>query len=142
MPWAQQGGALQVAPEGIVLSKDPLDEAARRYFEGASGRIPWSAWARPLAHWAAFLVPMYLAIFFLCGILRRQWVEVERLMFPLARVPLEFTEQERPERALPDIFYRKGFLAGLIFLVAYRLITDIPVFWGGSAVQISFPSAP
>jgi len=139
IPWAQEGGPIQAAPEGLLLDKDPMSEASRRYYEGAGGRIPWRAWARPLAHWGAFLVPMYLAVFFLCGILRRQWVEVERLMFPLARVPLEFTEQRRPERALPDIFYRRGFLVGLAFVAAFRLVCDIPVFFGGQAVNISFP---
>jgi len=139
IPWAQEGGALRSAPDGLVLSKSPLDEASRRYYEGGAGRIPWRSWAAPLVHWGAFLIPMYMAVFFLCGILRRQWVEVERLMFPLARVPLEFTEQERPDRPLPDIFYRRGFVAGLIFVFAFRFVTDIPVFWGGTAVQISFP---
>ena len=138
IPWAQEGGALQAAPEGLVLSKDPLSTAARQYYEGGN-RIPWRFWARPLAHWAAFLVPMYLAVFFLCGILRRQWVEVERLMFPLARVPLEFTEHERPESALPDVFYRKGFVMGLVFVGAYRLLSGLPCLFGGQAAGIAFP---
>ncbi len=142
IPWEQEGGALAVAPEGLVLSRDPLSTAAKQYFEGAgeSGRIPWAYWAKPLAHWATFLIPMYFAVFFVCGMLRRQWVEVERLMFPLARVPLEFT-RGAGEGWLPSIFHSKGFLLGLIFTTSWRLLLGLPKFWGGTAIPVTIPFA-
>jgi len=139
--WEEPGGALEHAPEGLVLSKNPLSTAAEQYYLGAgeTARIPWSAWAKPLLHWVLFLVPLYMAVMFMCGILRRQWVEVERLLFPLARVPLEFTEGGATDRLLPALFYNRGFLFGLAFAVGFRLLRDLPVFFGGTAFAITIP---
>ncbi|MFO7956239.1 MAG: DUF6785 family protein [Candidatus Brocadiia bacterium] len=141
MHW-EQNGSLTHAPEGLVLSKDPYSEAARQYYEGTDrGRVPWALWMRPLMHWVLLLVPMYAAIFCLCVILRRQWVESERLMFPLARVPLEFTEGSAGGW-LPDIFHNKGFLLGLTVALAWRFIRALPVLAGAaSGWNIRFPFA-
>ncbi len=131
LPW-EEGGSLALAPENLVLSKNPRSEAARRFFEGGGekGRVPWRQWARPLLTWSAFLVVLYLATFFLCAILRRQWVEVERLMFPLARVPLEFTQEAGGGRLLPGIFYDRAFRVGLAAAGLWRLILALPLFFG------------
>ncbi len=134
--------SLAAAPEELVLSKNPRSEAARRYFEGGGeqGRVPWGRWLRPLLHWAAFLLPLYLAVFFLCAMLRRQWVEVERLMFPLARVPLDFTEGSGEGGLLTVIFQKKGFLAGLVFAAAFRFVRALPLLFGAEgALPLSFP---
>ncbi len=136
----EEDGALTYAPEALVLSKRPGDVAARRYFEGRSPGVPWSRWARPLAHWAVFFVLLYLAVFFLFAILRRQWAESERLMFPLARVPLEFTEEAAGRGLLPRLFSEKGFMAGLIFSLGFRLFRALPLFFGAdSGISISIP---
>lgn len=124
-------GSLTLVPNALVLSKDPKSVAARQYFEGSpGGRVPWHVWARPLVSWAAFLVPMYLAVFFMCAILRRQWVEVERLMFPLASVPLEFSEGSGEGGLLPRLFSNRAFLAGLVACAAMRLLSSIPLLIG------------
>ena len=132
------GGALTNAPAGLVLSKYPWDVAATRYFTGGGGRVPWELWLTPLLHWAVFIVFLYLAVFFLLAILRRQWVESERLMFPLARVPLEFTEGRLG--LLPDMVLRKGFLAGIAFALAFRLLRALPLVFGAkSALALTVP---
>ena len=84
------------APEGILLSKNPHSVAARHFYEGTPQgevvRVPWGYWWPVIRNWGVFICLYYLATFFLFGLLRKQWVEAERLAFPLARVPLEFTE--------------------------------------------------
>jgi hypothetical protein len=81
---------LPLAPADLLLTKLPHSVAAKRFFEGTAvgepPRVPWDRWARPLAVWSAFILLYYLATFCLTGILRRQWVDLERLIFPLARV--------------------------------------------------------
>ena len=133
----EDAGSLALAPEGLLLSKDPKSMAAQQYYEGSgeTGRVPWRTWLTPLAHWAAFLLPMYMAVFFLCGILRRQWVDVERLMFPLARVPLEFTDPAVDPGGgsaglLPSAFTNRAFLIGVLFTAAFRLFRALPLFFG------------
>jgi hypothetical protein len=137
------GGALTYAPAGLVLSKDPRSVAAQQYYEGAgeTGRVPWRQWARPLAHWAILLLLISLTVLFLTAILRRQWVESERLMFPLARVPLEFSEGNAGDDGLlPRLFVERGFVAGLVAAAAFRLLRALPLFFGAEqVVQLSLP---
>ncbi len=53
------------------------------YDEGA-----WRPFVRPALHWSVFLVAMCFLVMCLNVILRRQWVERERLAFPVAQVAL------------------------------------------------------
>jgi hypothetical protein len=137
------GGALTYAPPGLLLSNDPKSMAAQQYYEGAGeeGRVPWRYWVVPLAHWSALLLLVALAVFFLTAMLRRQWVESERLMFPLARVPLEFSEESAEGGGLlPRLFAEKGFLVGLVAAAAFRLLRAVPLFFGAdSTVALSVP---
>jgi len=128
----EDGGALTHAPAGLLLSKDPLSEAVRQYHEGGveGGRVPWRLWMGPLTRWALFLLLLYLAVFFLCAILRRQWVESDRLMFPLARVPLEFSEGSDGPGLLPAVLRSKPFLVGLAAAMGLRLLRATPLFFG------------
>ncbi len=52
----------------------------------------WRAWAVPLGCWAAFVGALLLCFFCLNAVLRRQWVENERLSFPLVALPLQMVE--------------------------------------------------
>ncbi len=137
----EKGGALTYAPEALVLSRDPFSTAVTRYYEGTpdGGRVPWRYWARPLLHWGVFILAFYLAILLACGLLRRQWVDVERLMFPLARVPLEFTDDRGGGGLLPALFTNRAFVAGVVATAVFRLIRALPVFFGGQAWQPTIP---
>ena len=136
----EEDGALTHAPEGLVLSKSPKSVAARQYFEGSDGRVPWRHWVGPLGNWFLFFVLLSVAVLCAVGIARRQWSESERLMFPLARVPLEFSEGGAEGGFLPRLFSEKGFQMGLIFTGAFRLLRALPLFFGGtSTIQIMLP---
>ncbi len=124
---------LKDAPEGILLSKDPKSYAAKKFYHGTESgeviRVPWGQWTKVIVNWAIFIWLYYLATFFLLGILRKQWVESERLIFPLARVPLEFTEGSGERRLLPDLVRSKAFLAGVFLTVVFGLIRLSPLFF-------------
>jgi hypothetical protein len=129
----EDDGSLTVAPGALVVSKDPKSVAAQQYFEGApEGRVPWKAWIGPLVRWGIFLMLMYAAVFFMCAILRRQWVERERLMFPLAAIPLEFTEEGAAPGLLPAAFRNRAFVAGAATSVVFRFVRALPLFFGAS----------
>lgn len=53
---------------------------------GYLGAVPWRRWLLPAAAWLAFAAALYGAMLSLVVIVRRQWMENERLPFPLAEV--------------------------------------------------------
>jgi hypothetical protein len=67
------------------------------FFEGKppGTPIPWDVWFGPLLWWGSFLVALALVSVAIVAILRKQWVERERLPFPLAEGPLAMTEEGR-----------------------------------------------
>ena len=88
--------------------KDP--EVIRTFYEGSEGMgVPWEAWIKPLAIWTPFLMAVYFAFICLNVIVRRQWVESEKLTFPLVQLPLEMTRD--PERGeLFNRFFKNGLM--------------------------------
>ena len=68
------------------------------FFEGLpfGEEVPWAALldalAMPLFWWLSFIFPLYFVCFTLVVILRRQWVERERLAYPLMQVPQVLVE--------------------------------------------------
>jgi len=89
-------------PEWLVPTQQ---SAIWKLFEGASRgeAVPWALWSRPLLAWGLFVVTMYFVTLCLLVILRRQWVERERLLFPLAILPLEMSSAEKGEK-VPSFF--------------------------------------
>jgi hypothetical protein len=51
--------------------------------------VPWSVWVTPFLTWLAFLTIFTFATLCIVAILRRQWVDRERLSFPTVAVPVE-----------------------------------------------------
>ncbi len=73
----------------------PHSAAAVGAFEGG-GAVPWEAWALPLMAWSIFFLALFLTSFCLVGILRRRWLETERLGFPLLVLPLGLLSADGP----------------------------------------------
>jgi len=136
---------LKAAPKGILLTNDPKSAAARKFFEGTSTgepvRVPWGQWTRTFVTWGIYVWLFYIATFCLTGILRKQWVESERLMFPVARVPLEFTEGAQEGSLLSSATRSTAFLLGVVITILFGLIRLMPLLFGaetGTRVLIPF----
>jgi len=72
--------------------QDP--KALQGYYLGHSTlytRDHLAAWAVPALAWSGFALALVLTMLCLAVILRRQWVENERLTYPLVQLPLEMT---------------------------------------------------
>ncbi|MEN6547087.1 MAG: DUF6785 family protein [Armatimonadia bacterium] len=79
----------QLADEYVPSWFVPKDrEVIRTYFEGADGPFSLRPWVLPLSLWTLFFMTMWGTLYCLTAILRRHWVEHERLSFPLVTVPL------------------------------------------------------
>ena len=74
---------------------DVRDQGPQRasidFYEGLKpGRpIPWRLWLKPLSLWAIVIVALWFATACMATILRRQWVDNEKLTFPLVYLPVE-----------------------------------------------------
>ena len=70
--------------------------AVKQFYEGGSGSvpIPWDVWLPPLFRWFTFYAGFWLTLVCTMAILRRPWVDHERLVFPLAQLPLAMISDE------------------------------------------------
>ncbi len=100
--------------EWLVLADD---EAVRDLYYGDSAdRIPWHLWTPVLLRWLLFFVAYHLMLLSALVILRRQWVEHERLAFPLAQVPLAMLQDNGRRDAIIKPFFRNPVMwAGFTF---------------------------
>ena len=54
-----------------------------------------TAWLPAIFWWTLFIVAIHLVMLCLCLIFRRQWVESERLSYPIIQLPFEMTTRSR-----------------------------------------------
>ncbi|MCY4543901.1 MAG: hypothetical protein OXD39_01585 [Gemmatimonadetes bacterium] len=97
--------------------------------------VPWRYWVIPLFWWGSF----YAAIFFvgasLMVILRKQWIEHERLTFPLAQVPLMLIEGSEERAIMPRIARTRSFWVGFGATLAIMA-------WNTGGYFTSWPTIP
>ncbi|NKB71366.1 MAG: hypothetical protein GKR89_30190 [Candidatus Latescibacteria bacterium] len=79
---------LPYVPDWIIPHHD--FQQIQHFYEGApqGTGIPWGLWMRPLAFWIPFALALHTAMICIMIIVRRQWIERERLVYPLVQVPL------------------------------------------------------
>jgi hypothetical protein len=110
----------------IALWLTPQDPGViRGMFEGSAAGVPWKAWLGPLGGWSAFFVLAYWVM--LCGValFQRQWVDHERLLFPLVLVPLKIIEQPRVGEVLNPFFRNKLVWMGIFLGAAPHIYTGL-----------------
>ena len=124
---------LPVLPDGLVIKDHAV---AKGFFEGGSSGVPYGAWIWPLAAWAILLGALYFLMISLMVILRKPWIDQERLSFPFAQLPLTLTGGEPGVRPLlgNGIFWSGFTLPAFVGFTAIlnRLIPVIP------AINLSF----
>jgi len=123
----------------------PLDKgggtsAIDRFYGGLKPGepIPWAPWIKPLLCWAIFLAALYLCMTAIMTIVRKQWVDYERLTFPIAQVPQALCTSAAHPAARSSIFRSFLFWAGFAipFLLGsvralngyFPSVPDIPIY--------------
>ncbi len=91
------------------------------FYEGVGeGEIPYGAWVEPLLWWAVFLLALYVAMVSIVVILRRQWMERERLAYPVVQVGLAMIRGEDQDRLVNRFFKNPSMWIGW----------SVPMFFG------------
>jgi hypothetical protein len=106
----------------LIVSNDR--GAAHWFYEGlpATQHIPWRDWATPLAAWMPFLVALLVASFAMMALLRRQWLEHEKLSYPLMRLPLELVDRGVQSRKLGPLTRAPSFWVGALIPFTFGLL--------------------
>ena len=89
------------APDWAIPSKDA--ELLRDFYEGRSdGAVPWGLWLPPLLHWLPLILSLHVAMISIVVILRKQWVDHERLVYPMMQLPIAMI-QDDDEGRIPSL---------------------------------------
>ena len=103
------GETIQPYLPAWLVPHDPV--AIRAFFEGSEGEtsIPWQVWLVPLLAWMPLIVALHVAMLCTMVIVRRHWVENERLIYPVMQLPLAMVEDDEKGSLLKP-FFRNGIM--------------------------------
>jgi hypothetical protein len=90
-------------PRWMVLDDH---QAVKFFYEGLpqGGSIPWGAWLEPLFYWCLFILALFWVSLCMMVILRKQWMDQEKLIYPLIQVPLEMIQDDAQGSRIKPFF--------------------------------------
>jgi len=102
------------------------------YIEGVTegGAFPWTPWIIPLFWWFSFYAALFWIGACVVVILRKQWVEHERLRFPLGEVAMRLIGVEKGQHpsGVPVLFQSRMFQVG--FSMAFlAMLWNVLSYW-------------
>ncbi|MFA5646017.1 MAG: DUF6785 family protein [Candidatus Ratteibacteria bacterium] len=128
--------------------------AVKWFYEGLpkGEQIPWSAWSTPLLSWIPLILAIFLVMIFIMVLLRKQWVENEKLNYPMTKAPLELIHAQENNIFTNKLFwlglsipFLLGCMNGLHFYFPLfpetKMVYSIPIFRRTMSLmlRISFP---
>lgn len=87
------------------------------YYEG-NAAVQWRFWIGPILSWCGLLSFVYLMFLCLSTILRRQWTDNEKLVFPLVTLPLAILDEQTSASFLRN---RLTWIGVLIPVIVYTI---------------------
>ena len=91
-------------------------------------RIPWNEWIVPFFLWMLFILLVYCAIFGMMGLFSHQWIENEKMNFPLLQVPMDLS-QRADAHSLWEFFRNRYFIMGLGFPVLLHTLNGLHAYF-------------
>ncbi len=117
---------LRHVPEWMA-PQDPF--VIRGLFEAWPYPVPWRAWLGPLAAWTVLVVAGYVVMMSLVTVFRRQWIERERLLFPLIVLPVHVVEAPDPRRLLNGFFRNPYMWVGAAIAFAVHFYNGLHAYY-------------
>lgn len=110
--------------------RDP--NAVKWFYEGLppGQHIPWGLWIGPMVWWVVFALAFLLSMASLAVLVRRQWIEEERLVFPLASVPLEIIGPLGERTTAASSFFHNPWLwMGFIPVFVFGVLNEMNAYF-------------
>ena len=117
-------------PDMLLLNDG---EQNRTFYEGFGTTdyvIPWSIWIRPMAIWGIFLLALYVVMISISVILRRQWMDRERLSYPLVQAAQSIIRGEDENTVINPFFKSRAMWAGASLPMLVGLFTGLNKYLG------------
>ena len=114
-----------------ISVRDPA--AVKAWYEGNSSMYIWSnlrPWLIPVAVWSAVILTMMYVMFCINAIVRQQWIEHDKLQFPIVELPMQITE---PGHKL---------LKSRLMWIGFSIAAGISIMNGLSLFYPSIPTLP
>jgi uncharacterized protein DUF6785/uncharacterized protein DUF6784 len=102
------------------------EDALRGFYRGGEP-VPVAAWVLPMLVWVGFLVLLTFTTLCLVALVRRPWVERERLTFPTVVLPLALIQED------------ESFLHNRLLWIGAALPFTVGIF---NNLHLNFPSVP
>lgn len=97
--------------------------------------IPWGVWLRPLLSVCGVYLALMTAFFCLAALVSRDWIEQQRLAFPMAEVPLALVRDDTPS-------LKSSILANPIFWLGFAIPAAQKILQYLHVLYPSVPAAP
>jgi hypothetical protein len=110
----------------FLVPFDPLDtgsppDGILRFYRGShrGETVPWGLWVGPLGWWLALVALLFLGQFCLGSLLRKQWQDHEKLLFPHVSMVTSLVEEEGGRQSVTGnrLFWFGAAASGLLFLL-------------------------
>jgi len=116
----------QYIPDWMALQDT---KSIKYFFDGLPPglRIPWEIWVNPLLLWMIYVFGFYAVVICICVIVRKQWIESERLQFPLVQFAVEIAAEDdsKSQSSVPRFFKNPAVWLGLSIPMIIHLINGL-----------------
>ncbi|MHB0999698.1 MAG: DUF6785 family protein [Armatimonadota bacterium] len=110
-------------PEFISV-RDP--NALKGWYEGHMSFFDWqnlSPWLIPTAVWTVVIMLMLMVMYCINTVVRQQWVQNEKLLFPIIELPMQVTEPDH------KLLKNRLMWAGFCIAAGISLLNGLHLFW-------------
>jgi hypothetical protein len=98
--------------------------------------VPWYAWVGPFLNWLPLLGGAFICCLAIAALVRRQWIEHERLPYPIATLTLGFLAEPAPGSRFAAIFSQRGFWIGFAIATVVLASQGLQT-WGFTPIAIT-----
>ena len=114
----------------------------QQFFEGIGLErgIPWGMWAVPLFWWTVFIGVLLWLSACMMVVVRKQWVENERLVYPLAAIAQEMTDGSFGMAGVRSVLRSPLFLGGIGFALLLFGVEILGWFYPLMPIKDYYPS--